>query len=222
MLNDLLLILFLVFLEGILSIDNALVLALLAKKLPKEKRKKALTYGLLGAIGFRLLALLLIRELLQWHWIKFIGGGYLVLTSGRHFFQKSSQEVKHPVLKPRLSFWRVVLAIELTDVAFALDSILAAIALTSKFWVIFTGGVLGIIMMRFAANLFINILDKFPSLENTAYLLVLLIGIKVSLEGFEITGLDFQSPSAPAFWIFWILVGLTILYGFIDKAEKKK
>src|SRR5687768_658757 len=132
--QDLVLILFLVFLEGILSIDNALVLAVLAKDLPKEQQRKALTYGLAGAVFFRLIALFFVTQLIQLNWIKFVGGGYLIFIALKHFLKGDPKdEVKK--LSSSMNFWRVVLVIELTDIAFALDSILAAVALAGdRFW----------------------------------------------------------------------------------------
>ncbi len=219
----------LVFLEGILSIDNALVLALLARDLPEKLQKKALTYGMVGAVVFRALALALVTQLIHLNWIKFVGGGYLIFLAGKHFLvgEKSQDGPtdaksgsfltgKKP-LSDRARFWRTVVVIELTDIAFALDSILAAVALTSKFWVVFTGGILGIAMMRFAASIFIRLLGKFPEMETTAYLLVLLVGLKVVLEGFQIPGLDFHSASEPAFWIFWGLMAACVAYGLVAR-----
>ncbi|MBC7386428.1 MAG: hypothetical protein H7301_09760 [Cryobacterium sp.] len=219
--NDFLLIGLLVFLEGILSVDNALVLAVLAKPLPKAQRQKALTYGLIGAFAFRLIALSLVVFLVKWTWIKFVGGGYLLYISIKHLFFRASEDesLKKPA---ETNFWKVVVAIELTDIAFALDSILAGVALTNKLWVVFTGGILGIVMMRFAASAFISIIEKFPQLEKTAYLLVLIIGFKVVLEGFALESVNFHSPSNPAFWIFWSLMVASIGYGFIKRVPKTK
>jgi YkoY family integral membrane protein len=214
---DVVVILFLIFLEGILSIDNALVLAVLARDLPKEQQKKALTYGLIGAVVFRLIALSLVTKLLAWNWVKFVGGGYLVFLAIKHFFfgEKSESEKKRE--KSPRNFWTVVALIELTDIAFAVDSILAAVALSNKFWVVFTGGILGVVMMRFAASIFIVLLNKYPNFENTAYLLVLVIGAKVILEGLRLPGIDFHHASAPSFWIFWSIMFACVLYGFMPK-----
>lgn len=215
---DLFLILFLVFLEGILSIDNALVIAVMAGVLPKEQQRKALTYGLAGAVVFRLIALGLASKLIHWTWVKFVGGGYLVFIALKHFLAKGGTEKEK---SPKAaSFWRVVVAIELTDIAFAVDSIMAAVALTSKFWVVFTGGLLGLIMMRFAATLFLKLLRRFPSFEDTAYLLVFVIGVKVTLEGFRFEGLNFHSLSNPESWIFWGIMAACILYGFRPKKQQ--
>ena len=234
----------LVLLEGVLSIDNALVLGLLAKRLPRHQRAQALSYGIIGAFVFRTIAVLTAAYLLQWTFVKFLGGAYLVYIAVKHLFFEAKEEQAdkivlddfgNPVLidaatgapitaeqeeieiKERVPFdgmvdeeaeaapvaaqttiapqetaaswwrfWKTVAVIELTDIAFAVDSILAAIALAggrhSKLWVIITGGILGMILMRFAAAIFIRLLDRFPRFEIAAYLLVVLIGIKLLVD----------------------------------------
>jgi YkoY family integral membrane protein len=195
------------------------VLAILAKHLPEAQRKKALTYGLVGAFFFRLLALSMVTALVAWTWVKFVGGGYLLYIGVKNLvFGENKDELGEKSLGR--SFWKTVLAIELTDIAFAVDSILAGVALTNKLWVVFTGGVLGIVMMRFAASAFIKIIEKFPQLEKTAYLLVIVIGVKVIVEGFHFEGVNFHSPSSAPFWIFWSSMAICIAYGFRTKAGK--
>lgn len=220
--QDLMIVGFLVFLEGILSIDNALVLAMLARPLPKTLQRKALTYGLVGAVFFRLISLGLVSYLLKWRWLKYLGGGYLLFISFKHFLSKKPEKSgkDSPSQTLHRSFWKTVLIIELTDIAFAVDSILAAVALSSKFWVVFTGGFLGVVAMRFAAQGFIHLLNRFPNLENAAYWLVMLIGFKVILEGLELPWVDFHSSSSPAFWIFWCLMAIAIFSGLIKKTPR--
>jgi len=215
--QDLVTIAFLVFLEGVLSIDNALVLAMLARQLPEKQQKRALTYGLIGAIIFRLLALAIVTQLMEWNWVKFVGGGYLLFLAIKHFTRGEDHASKRKIYA---TFWKTVILIELTDIAFALDSILAAVALTNKFWIVFTGGMLGTIFMRFAASGFIHLLKKFPDLETTAYLLVALIGTKVILEGLRLPGLDFHHTTSPAFWIFWVLMFICIIAGFLRRKRQ--
>ncbi len=211
----------LVFLEGILSIDNAVVLALLANKLPKEQQKKALSYGLIGAFVFRFIALFMAAYLMKWNWVKFVGGGYLIYVALSHWVFGDKKEDDAPKAV-RASFWKTVIVIELTDIAFAIDSILAAVAITTKFWVVFTGGVIGLVVMRFAASMFIGLLRKFPAFEVSAYILVLIIGVKLVIAGFQIPGIDFHSSSSPASWIFWIAMLSALAYGFLGHRKRGK
>jgi YkoY family integral membrane protein len=237
---DLSVIALLVFFEGILSIDNALVLALLARRLPKPVRAKALTYGLGGAFVFRLIMIGLATYLLRWRIVKLIGGGYLLWISLQHFFLKKPEP--HLSLadadelvpdRPAPGFWTTVALIEVTDVAFAIDSILAAIALVGsaplghvgphpKLWVVITGGMVGVMLMRVAAAGFIRLLERFPRFETSAYLLVLTIGLKLLTDwGFNSAQhpdrANFHNPASPLFWAFWSLMVVCIAIGFVPK-----
>ncbi|RZA01134.1 MAG: hypothetical protein EOP11_17635, partial [Proteobacteria bacterium] len=149
--DDLFAIGFLVFLEGILSIDNALVLALIVSALPKHLQKRALTYGILGAVFFRVIAISLASYLMQWTWVKFVGGGYLLYLSLHYWWtnrkEKTAEQEALAKSKAR-GFWMTVVIVELTDIAFAVDSILTAVALSKKTWVVMTGGFIGLLMMR--------------------------------------------------------------------------
>lgn len=205
---------FLVFLEGILSIDNALVLALLVRHLPARQQKKALVYGIVGAVFFRLVAVSIASKLMTWTWIKFVGGGYLLYLSADYFFVKEKEEKKTSAVAR--NFWMTVLIVELTDIAFAVDSILTAVALTKKLWVVITGGILGLVLMRFATTIFLKLLDRFPRFETTAYLLVAIIGGKLILEGFQWESVDFHSAKNPWFWIFWTALFGGFLFGFTN------
>lgn len=112
-----------------------------------------------------------------------------------------------------------VIIVELTDIAFAVDSILTAVALTTKVWVVMAGGLIGLVMMRFAASLFIKLLERFPRFEPTAYILVFIIGMKLLIDGFHFPGVDFHSAHSPAFWIFWGSMAGALLFGFTKKKE---
>lgn len=211
----------LVFLEGVLSIDNALALALIARGLPKHLQKKALTYGLIGAVVFRITALALAEHLMQWNWVKFVGGGYLVYMALSHWFLPKKEE-HSSTSSHAASFWKAVVLIELTDIAFAADSILAAVALSPKLWIVVTGGILGLIAMRFAAHVFITLLDRFPNFELTAYVLVLVVGLKLLIDGFKFEGVNFHSSDSPAFWAFWALMVMALIIGFVKPRTKKE
>ncbi|MBN8555073.1 MAG: TerC family protein [Deltaproteobacteria bacterium] len=211
----------LIFLEGVLSIDNAVVLALLAGRLPKHLQKRALTYGMIGAFTFRFLALAMASFFMHWTWVKFVGGAYLLYLAIAHWIKSSKkEEEKLSPKKESQEFWKTVVLIELMDIAFAIDSILAAVAISPKFWVVYTGGIIGMICMRFSAGLFINLLKRFPSFEDSAYILVFIIGAKLIVDGFHFKDIDFHSPHSFAFWIFWIAMGAAILWGFKPKKTK--
>jgi YkoY family integral membrane protein len=229
----------LIFFEGLLSIDNALVLALLARRLPKDLRAKALTYGLGGAFVSRFIMIFLAQYFLRWRIVKLIGGGYLLWISLQHFFfskpePKFSIDDDDTAPAPQTQgFWPTVALIEVTDVAFAIDSILAAIALVGpaplghvglhpKLWVVVTGGMIGVMLMRIAAAMFIRLLERFPRVETSAYLLVLTIGLKLLVDWAVNTAqrpdrADFHNSSSPLFWIFWASMVICIGIGFIPK-----
>ncbi|MCM0604644.1 MAG: hypothetical protein KA715_00990 [Xanthomonadaceae bacterium] len=210
---------FLGVLEVILSVDNALVLAILASQLPKEQQKKALTYGMAGAFFFRVVAIAAANYLIHLNWIKFVGGGYLVWLAMKNLIAGHESDNEDKVKPASPQFWKAVMMIQFTDIAFAVDSILAAVAISNQFWIIVCGGFIGIVMIRFAATGFMKLLEKFPRFNQAAYLLVLTIGIKVILEGFHIPGLDFHTVGSPAFLGFWIMMMTCFLYGFSGKSK---
>lgn len=275
--GDLAVIGLLVVLEGVLSIDNALVLGLLAKRLPEHQRSRALTYGLVGAFVFRLIAIATASLLMQWRIVKLLGGGYLVFIAVKHLFFESQEkspeilttdfsgtpelrdattglpispeqedlELRERVppavpVPPRYAkFWPTVAVIELTDLAFAVDSILAAIALVGsppadhptdayhpKLWVVLAGGFLGVALMRVAAMIFIRLLQRFPRFEISAYLLVIVIGSKLLADWTFNSAehphrLDFHDMSRPEFWTFWVLMLVCFCIGFLPGRGKK-
>ncbi len=185
--SDLLVILVLIFLEGLLSCDNAVALAMLVRGLPKEQQGKALRYGIIGAYVFLIIALCLATWIIQQWYLKVLGGAYLLWMAGGHFFKKSEAEggaPTHRVLRiPGLSvFWCTVVTVELTDIAFSVDSVAAAVAFSPKFFVLLCAGLVYILVMRFAAQGFIALLRRFPLLEGAAFLAVGFIGLKLVSE----------------------------------------
>ncbi len=82
----------LVVLEGLLSADNALVLAMMILGLPRRDQKKALRYGLVGAFAFRIAATLLATYLIRIEWVKVLGSIYLLYLAYEHFFRGGDAE----------------------------------------------------------------------------------------------------------------------------------
>jgi len=187
------LILSLVVLEGLLSADNALVLAVLVKHLPEKQRKKALLYGLIGAYLFRFIFIGIGVYLVKFWIVKVLGAAYLMWISIDYFRKKGGDDDeakefnKEGVLVRMFGmFWGTVVAVELMDIAFSVDSILAAFAVSSEVWVLLIGGMLGILMMRTIAGVFVTLIDKVPELETTAFILIFIIAVKMLLSVFHI------------------------------------
>ncbi|WP_042455485.1 TerC family protein [Neobacillus dielmonensis] len=211
----------LVILEGLLSADNALVLAVMVKHLPMQQRKKALTYGLLGAYIFRFIFIGLGMLLIKFWWIKVLGAAYLAWLVVKHFWLGEKEEDAEGIKKDGWLvrtfgvFWGTVISVELMDIAFSADSILAAFAVSEQVWILLIGGMLGILMMRTVAKFFLVLIDKIPELENTAFILIAIIAVKMfaSVFGLHIDHLVF----------FGILI-LAFLATFIVhyRNEKKK
>lgn len=187
--SDFLVILTLIVLEGLLSCDNAVALAMLVRKLPKEQQGKALRYGILGAYTFLFVALCLATWIISQWYLKVLGGLYLLWMATNHFLQ-AHQNPLEPDDQPKelrripglTVFWSTVVLVECTDIAFSVDSIAAAVALSDKFYVLLLAGFIYILVMRFAAQGFIVLLRKFPHLETAAFLAVATIGLKLVLE----------------------------------------
>lgn len=177
----------LVALEGLLSADNAMVLAIIVLGLPRAEQRPALRYGIAGAFAFRTLATLLAVYLIKLAWVKLGGAVYLMYLSYAHFFGQESAEARRtvPPAKPWLglsAFWATVVRVELTDIVFAIDSILVGVAMSNKTWVILTGGLLGIVMMRVVIGKLLSIVERYPPLVDGAFIIIAWVGLKLLLE----------------------------------------
>lgn len=216
--SDLPKIFFLAFLEIILSADNAIVLGVLASRLPEKLKTKALYIGSFSAFFIRAFALLIFAYLIQYRFVQIIGSAYLFYLSIQYFFKKRK---KRSHVEGKNSFWKMVILIELFDIVFAIDSILAGVAFIStndphlfhsKIWIVYVGGMIGLLGIRYAAHLFSSILNQFPKMELTAHLMIGWIAIKLVYELF---------PHPQVFEvIFWIVLALLFLLGFTKKQRK--
>lgn len=175
----------LILLEGVLSFDNAAVLAAMVRKLPEAQRRKALLYGLAGAYVFRILAILFVAFIIANPLLKVVGGGYLLYLAGKHLLTRRPHEdhVEGGLLaKVGIGgFWGVVIAVELADAAFALDQILVAVAMTDKLPLIIAASLVAILFLRLSATYMTRLMDWFPALEKLAYLAVGFVGAKLVL-----------------------------------------
>ena len=208
----------LVLLEGLLSADNALVLAILVLGLPRNDQRKALRYGILGAFAFRILATLLAVHLLQVAWVKLIGAGYLLYLVWGHFFGSGNAEQRRSIKPARAAmglsaFWATVVKVELTDIVFAVDSILVAVAMSPKTWVIISGGLLGIITMRLVIGKLLSLVRRYPALVDGAFVIIGWVGLKLLIEYLHAGGwIHFQVNKWISFGLIVVIFTIAYVY----------
>lgn len=238
-----LIILQLIFMEGILSIDNAAVLGAMVVHLPDDRpvtwpssirrigyrinkllgqqRTAALRVGLLGAYFGRGLMLLLANIVIQNPWLKLVGAIYLIKLGCDNLGRPAEGESEEDAHVHRLegnNFWNVVLTIEITDLVFSLDNVVVAVTLSKELWVVMVGVAIGILMMRFAAGVFSYAVEREPILKPAAYLLVFNIGVELLLADL----FHFELNSYVRFGISVATILLCLLYAHSPALRKLK
>jgi YkoY family integral membrane protein len=212
----------LVILEGLLSADNALVVAVMILGLPRRQQKLALRYGLVGAFAFRIIATLLAVYLIKLAWVKLLGGLYLVYLTYQHFFRSgdAEQRSKPRPAKPWLglpALWATIVKVELVNIAFSVDSILVAVAISPKTWVVLTGGLLGIVAMRVVISQLLSIVRRYPTLVDGAFVIIALVGAKLLIEYAAAMGwIHFEVPK----WLSLGLIAITFLIAYVQARRK--
>jgi YkoY family integral membrane protein len=204
----------LVALEAVLSADNAIALAAISRRLHDPKRQRqALNFGLLLALVFRLALIAAARWVLKFWPLQLMASGYLLWLCGRHLLGQddgasgADEPSGHDHPHPTATLGSVVATLAFTDLAFSLDSVSAAVAVTDRLPVVMLGGVIGVIALRLTAELFIRWLEVYRHLETAGYLAVGLVGLRLLLRlllpGFE-----------PPEWSLLVVVASLFLWGF--------
>lgn len=225
--SDLLTIVLLVGLEGLLSADNAMVLAVLVLGLPKHRQKKALRYGIVGAFAFRTIATVFALRMIQLSWIKVLGGAYLLYLPYRHFFghQDVHERRTPPKAKPWLgldAFWATVVKVELTDIVFAFDSILVAVGMSSKLWVVLTGGILGIIAMRLVIGQLLAVVQRYPVLVDAAFVIIAWVGAKLLIEYLHVAGyIALEIPRMVSLGLIVVIFLVALIYARLEERRQR-
>lgn len=232
--HDILVLLNLILLESMLSVDNAAVLAVMVKDLPEKQKNQALRYGLLGAYVFRGLSLFFVSYLMDIWILKVIGGLYLVWLAIGHFTKKNdtieevSDKKDSKIFNLASSiglskFWSTVILVEIMDMAFSVDNVFAAVAMTDKIWLILTGVFIGILAMRFVAGVFTKLMNKYPALENSAFYVILLLGLKLVIsEALPKGSAMEQFVNSHAFDLYFsiAMIGLFLIPVFNSKKQR--
>lgn len=205
----------LVGLEVVLSADNAIALAAIAKGLKNpDQQKQALNLGLVFALIFRVGLILISRWVLGFRPLMAAGAAYLLWLCGQHFISNKSEEEETNQATTAFGVDKKLattsISIALTDLAFSLDSVAAAVAVSDKLWLVITGGIIGVVALRLSSNLFISMLNNFPRLESAGYLAVGLVGLQL------LTRVIFPNIELPQ-WLLLSLVSILFLWGFTNR-----
>ncbi len=202
-------------LELVLSADNAVALASITKSLNKiDQQKKALNIGIFIALILRILVILTAQFFLNFWPVRLIGGLYLISLSVSKFIKINNDTIndnnKYNNNKKDTSIFKVILLLSVTDLAFSIDSITAAVAISDQFLLVVTGAIIGVIALRFTSGLFIKWLEIYVNLEKAGYLAVAIIGIKLIIQ------LIFYKIVIPEY-LFFLLMLCLFLWGFSRK-----
>lgn len=180
-------------LEVLLSVDNAAVLATMVRDLPKDQQGRALKYGIVGAYFFRGVCLIFAALILNIWWLKPFGGLYLVYLTYDYFKSKATPENEDDTLNKSENwfykstiglfgqFWATIALVEVMDLAFSIDNVFAAVSINPNVILVVAGVFVSILAMRFVAQWFVKILDKYPFLESIAFVVIGILGIKLGL-----------------------------------------
>jgi YkoY family integral membrane protein len=225
--SDFLTIALLVALEGLLSVDNAMVLAILVLGLPKRRQRQALRYGIVGAFAFRGFATLLAVYLIRLAWVKLIGGAYLLYLVYEHFGGGGADNRRRaPAAQPWLglsAFWATVVKVELTDIVFAIDSILVGVAMSPKTWVVVSGGFLGIVMMRLVIGQLLVIVERYPALVDGAFIIIAWVGFKLLVEFLHALGyVQFEIPKWLSLGLIVVIFVVAFFYARIEERRQRR
>ncbi len=202
-------------LELVLSADNAVALASITKKLNNiNLQKKALNIGIFIALLLRILVILTAQFILNFWPVKLVGGLYLISLSISKFISinNDDSETNHDSMnyQNNLSLLNVIVLLAVTDLAFSIDSITAAVAISDQFLLVITGATIGVIALRFTSGLFIRWLEIYVNLEKAGYIAVAIIGIKLI---FQLVFFNIIIPE----YLFFVIMLCLFLWGFSKK-----
>lgn len=200
----------LIALEAVLSADNAIALAAIAQGLKDPTlQRRALNIGLVFAYILRITLILTATWVVQFWQFELLGALYLLWLVFQYFTSQDGEDSEHH--GPRFaSLWQAIPMIAITDVAFSLDSVTTAIAVSKETWLVITGGTIGVITLRFMAGLFIRWLDEFVHLEDAGYITVALVGLRLLVRAFN-------PEMVPPEWLMISCIAVIFAWGFSQR-----
>ncbi|HEY9832318.1 MAG TPA: DUF475 domain-containing protein [Stenomitos sp.] len=204
--------LILIALEAVLSADNAIALAAIASGLDDPKlQRNALNLGLVGAYILRISLILTATWVVQFWQFELLGAAYLLWLVFEHFTSEEDEEHHHH--GPRFtSVWQTIPIIAVTDLAFSLDSVTTAIAISDQIWLVLVGGTIGVITLRFMAGLFIRWLKEYTYLEDAGYITVGFVGLRLLVRAIK-------PELVPPEWLMVAAIALVFMWGFSKRTQ---
>ena len=221
-------ILSLIIIEGLLSVDNALAIAAMASHLPGKQKQLALKYGIIGAYFFRGLCLAFAAWIIENPWLKVCGAAYLIYLMAEHFTGAGDENNdSKPDAPNQRGFIETIIAIEIMDLSLSVDNVVAAVALHPKLWVVCTGVFIGILALRLVAGACIKLIEKFPILADTAFILIGYVGCILAVEllsnpvtGFQILPGPIHIGTGGKFIGIVAIIAVSILYSKFSAVER--
>lgn len=209
------LLLILISLEAVLSADNAIALAVISQSLKDSKlQQQALNIGLLFAYILRMLLIVTATWVIQFWQFELLGAIYL-LWLVFNYFTSSEDDSDAPKSNGYSSLWQVIPLIALTDLAFSLDSVTTAIAIADQIWLILLGGTIGVITLRFLAQLFIRWLEEYTYLEDAGFITVGFVGLRLLIR-------VIKPDLVPPEWLMISIIFVLFVWGFSQREETKE
>ena len=206
-----LILLVLIVLEAVLSADNAIALAAIARSVKDAKsQRQALNIGLVGAYILRITLILAATWVIKYWQFELLGALYLLWLVFNYFVLSDDDEDDEHRSLGFKSVWQVIPTIAITDLAFSLDSVTSAIAITEDTWLIIAGGTIGIVILRFLAGLFIRWLEEYTYLEDAGFITVGFVGLRLLL---KVWLPDYLIPE----WVTIAVVAIFFTWGFSKK-----
>ena len=206
-----LILLVLVVLEAVLSADNAIALAAIARSIKEpESQRQALNIGLIGAYILRIVLIFAATWVIKYWQFELLGALYLLWLVFNYFFLEDDEDNEEHRSLGFKSVWQVIPTIAITDLAFSLDSVTSAIAITEDTWLVVAGGTIGIVILRFMAGLFIRWLQEYTYLEDAGFITVGFVGLRLLL---KVWLPDYLIPE----WVTVAVVAVFFTWGFSKK-----
>ena len=202
----------LVALEVVLSADNAIALAAIAQGLQDGKQQRqALNFGLVIAFVLRVMLIVTATWVTQFWQFELLGAAYLLWLVFQYFTSDTDDEAHHHGAR-FATVWQAIPMIAFTDLAFSLDSVTTAIAISKELWLVILGGLIGVISLRFVAELFIHWLKEYVYLQDAGYVTVGLVGLRLLIK-------VFNDNLVPPQWMMITAIALLFVWGFSKRVN---